>query len=174
MAAIFTPKRLNRIAQFAHTDIARLKEGISLQADSGLTIDELIRKAAADRWKLANQHRRDAAKLYSGSPRKFRSAISRYYYSMYHAMRSCVFISYEGDDHQEHSELPLNIPKDFDPGVDWQNKLKNARLSRNRADYEAYPKTEKAWESTAIIIKKDADVLLQTALNYLRGKGCTL
>jgi hypothetical protein len=90
---------------------------------------------------------------------------------MYHAMRSCVFIFHDGDDHQEHSVLPLHIPQDFDSGVDWQNKLKNARLARNKADYEPYPKSDRAWQKTAATIKNDADLLLTASRNYLKSKG---
>jgi len=68
---------------------------------------------------------------------------------MYHALRACAFLFHEGDDYQEHSKLPLQIPKDFDVGIDWQNKLKKARLARNKADYEAYPKSDRAWETIA-------------------------
>jgi hypothetical protein len=93
---------------------------------------------------------------------------------MYHAMRACVFISNEGDEHQEHSKLPLHVPVDFDIGVDWQNKLKDARLSRNRADYEAYPKTDLAWRKTAEALRRDADLLIVASNKYLKAKGCQL
>ena len=89
-------------------------------------------------------------------------------------MRACAFICHEGDDYEEHSKLPLNIPPDFDTAVDWQNKLKDARLARNNADYEAYPKSDRAWQKTAEVIKSDADLLLTTSRNYLKTKGCTL
>lgn len=100
--------------------------------------------------------------------------MSRYYYCLYHATRACAFIYHKGDDFEEHSVLPLNLPKDFDPGTNWQNKLKNARLLRNRADYEAYPKSDRAWRRHAGIIKIDGDELLSKAKIYLTGKGCTL
>jgi hypothetical protein len=90
-------------------------------------------------------------------------------------MRACVFISHEGDDHQEHTKLPLNIPKDFDPGgMNWQTKLKEARLTRNKADYDAYPKSDGAWHKAALAIKLDADSLLIVARRYLKSKGCNL
>ena len=118
--------------------------------------------------------RKQANKLLSSSPPQYRSAVSRYYYCMYHAMRACAFIYHKGDDFEEHRVLPLKLPKDFDPGTNWQNMLKNARLLRNRADYDAYPKSDKAWRRHAVIIKIDADELLSKAKVFLTGKGCTL
>ena len=108
-------------------------------------------------------------------PALYRSAISRYYYAMYHAMRACVFISNSGDEHEEHSRLPLQVPSNFDPaGRDWQAKLKSARLDRNRADYEPYPKENNAWRKTALALQSDASELLKVARHYLRSKGCAL
>ena len=167
-------KRLIRLAEATNVEINYWKEGVSLQKDSGRTIRELISKAAADRWHFAYEHRHDANKLLRSKPPLYRSAISRYYYSMYHAIRACVFVSHGGDDHQEHRELPLYIPRDFPPEPNWQNMLRNARVLRNRADYEPYPKSNKAWRLHAFRLKKNADLLLSTTRTFLQNKGCTL
>ena len=109
-------KRLIRLAEATNAQINHWKEGVSLQKDSGRTIPELISKAAADRWHFAYEHRHDANKLLNSKPPLYRSAVSRYYYSMYHAMRACVFVSHQGDDHEQHSELPkykLSFPSDL-------------------------------------------------------------
>ena len=171
MPRVLPHDRLNRLAKSTNEQIKYWKEGVSLQNDSGQTISQLMSTAAADRWHFAYEHRHNANKLLRSKPPLYRSAISRYYYSMYHAMRACVFVSHEGDDHQEHRELPLHIPDDFPPGPNWQNMLRNARVLRNRADYEPYPKSNIAWKQDALDLKKEADLFLSTTRTYLQNKG---
>ena len=171
MPQVLRDDRLNRLIRATNEQINYWKEGVSLQKDSGRTIPELISKAAADRWYFAYEHRHDANKLLKSIPPLYRNAISRYYYSMYHAMRACVFVFHGGDDYQEHSKLPSHIPKDFPPGTPWSNMLKDARDLRNRADYEPYPKSNMAWKSDALNLKKNADLFLFTARTYLQSKG---
>lgn len=166
--------RLNRLARATDEQIKYWQEGVSVQSDSGQTISELISKAAADRWHLAYEHRHNANKLLKSKPPLYRSATSRYYYAMYHAMRACIFVFHKGDDYQEHSKLQSHIPNDFPPGPNWQNILKDARDLRNRADYEPYPKSNIAWRQCALSLKNDADLFLATTRTYLQDKGCTL
>ena len=82
-------------------------------------------------------------------------------------MRACAYIFHEGDDHKEHSELPKHVPTDFATPGPWSTKLKDARLLRNNADYDVYPKSDNAWRKPALAIKTDADSLLKTAKQYL-------
>ena len=171
MPKILPNNRLNRLAEATNAQINYWKESVSLQNESGQAIPELISKAAADRWHFAYEHRHNANKLLKSRPPLYRSAISRYYYSMYHAMRACVFVSHGGDDYQEHGKLPLHIPDDFPSGANWQNMLRNARVLRNRADYEPYPKSNIAWKQDALDLKKDADLLLSISRTYLQNKG---
>lgn len=174
MPKILPNNRLIRLVEGTSEQINYWKEGVSLQKDSGRTIPELINRAAADRWYFAYEHRHNANKLLKSKPPLYRSAISRYYYSMYHAMRACVFVFHGGDDYQEHGKLPLHIPSDFPSEANWQNMLRNARVLRNRADYEPYPKSNVAWKQDALDLKKDADLLLSQARTYLENKGCIL
>ena len=174
MPQILPNNRLNRLVRATNEQINYWQEGASLQNDSGQTISQLISNAAADRWRFAYEHRHNANKLLKSKPPLYRSAISRYYYSMYHAMRACVFVFHGGDDHQEHGKLPLHIPGDFPPGPNWQNMLRIARVLRNRADYEPYPKSNIAWKQDAFDLKTDADLFLSTARAYLQSKGCIL
>jgi uncharacterized protein (UPF0332 family) len=175
MPKVFPAKRRLRVSLATTEVIGFWNEGVSLAKDSGQSVVQLLQKVAADRWSFAAIQYRHASTLMNQSAPLYRSAISRYYYAMYHAMRACVFLACPGDDHQKHSELPLNVPKDFDPkGANWQGKLKDARLARNRADYEPYPKANTAWRSTALATKSDAKDLLKTSRIYLRKKGCSL
>lgn len=174
MTQVLSNNRLNRLATAANKQIKDWKEGVSLQNDSGQTIIQLTIKSATDRWRFAYEHRHNANKLLKSKPPLYRSAISRYYYSMYHAMRACAFVFHQGDDHEEHKKLPMHIPDDFPPGPNWQNMLRNARELRNRADYEPYPKSNMMWRHDAFYLKTDADLFLSTSRAYLKNKGCIL
>lgn len=174
MPRVLPDVRLIFVSKALNSDFQKWKEGISLNGDSGKTIAELAQIVARDRWKLAREHRRHAVRLFQLVRPPFRSVISRYYYSMYHAMRACAYLFHEGDDFEEHSKLPSNIPSDFPSQPAWQNKLKNARLMRNRADYDPYPTSERAWLAQANSIKTDAEQLLRETKTYLIGKGCSL
>ena len=174
MPNVLPNDRLNRLVKSKQQQIKDWKEGVSLQFDSGQTISQLINNAAADRWWFAYENRHNANKLLKSKPPLYRSAISRYYYAMYHAMRACVFINHQGDDFEQHSLLPQYVPNGFPPGHNWQNMLKDARDLRNRADYEPYPKSNTSWRPDALQLKKDADLFLFETRTYLRSKGCRL
>lgn len=152
--------------------IAAWKEGVSLYTETGEPIDALLLGVAAARLRLARQHHRAGLEL-SAMPRpRYRDAVSRYYYSMYHALRSAAYVYHMGDDHESHTELPKHIPGDFPGGGDWANKLKSARETRNRADYDPYPSNDGAWKQEAGDLRSDADNLLVAVRSYLRSKGC--
>jgi uncharacterized protein (UPF0332 family) len=164
--------RLKRIGEAHASLLENWREGVSLTSDSGLTIEALKLGVASARWKLAAEYRRDAKKLLKLSRPPFRSVISRFYYAMYHSMRAVCYVFHDGDDHQSHSNLPLHIPDDFPDAAIWRNTFKNARLTRNAADYDPYPKSGKIWQRQAEAIRTDAEALLAETRNYLRSKGC--
>lgn len=164
--------RLIRVGKAERKLIANWDEGVSLQSDSGLTIAELTNLVATDRWHLADRHHRAANRLLSLPRPPYRTAISRLYYAMYHAMRAAAFIFHNGDDHEAHKSLPQNVPDDFPDKDFWANALKTARLVRNSADYDPYPKHARPWAKKAQIIKTDAKGLVRLARDYLRSKGC--
>jgi len=166
--------RLIHISKATKLEISNWKEGVSIENDSKLSISELVCFIASDRWQLASDHKGQADLLLQEELRLYRSAISRYYYAMYHAMRACIYIFHGGDDYQEHAKLSQYIPSDFSTSKDWQTVLKDARLTRNRADYDPYPKLNRSWKADAINIKKEADELLIVTRRYLRSKGCKL
>jgi hypothetical protein len=93
---------------------------------------------------------------------------------MYHAFRATVFFVHGGDDHEEHSKLPSGIPPDFPGRANWENDLKNARLDRNRADYDPYPKNDLMFKPTATQLIKKAEDLLPIVRSYLKTKGCDI
>lgn len=110
--------------------------GVRLEERTGKTLDELRERAAADRLSLALDLRRRGDRLVAARPAQYRDAVSRYYYAMYHAMRATVFFVEGGDDHQEHKVLPSKTPADLVDSALWQNALKDARTTRNAADYD--------------------------------------
>jgi uncharacterized protein (UPF0332 family) len=176
MPPILPRDRLLRVSSSKSDAIKAWKEGVSLSQDSARTLPDLLRIVAVDRLRLGLEHRRQANRLMSLTRPLYRSAVSRYYYAMYHSMRACAYICHGGDDYEKHALLPEHIPPNFDPDptVNWQNRLKDARTVRNSADYDPYPKADSAWKKKAIALKKETDVLLALAQTYLRSKGCIL
>lgn len=166
--------RLIRVSKALKADLEMWREGVSLERDSGKAIGDLLKLVAQDRWRLAREQRRHANVMLRSPRPPYRSAISRYYYTMYHSMRACSYIFHEGDDHEEHAKLPANIPGDFPNKGAWQNRLKDARLLRNRADYDPYPTADRAWQGSAKKMRVEAAEMLSVAKVYLVGKGCTL
>lgn len=176
MSKNLSNKRLIDVSKANKNLISNWKVGVLIESELGHPISQLAYLVAADRWYLAYEHKRHANKLLKLKPALYRSAISRYYYAMYHAMRACSYVFHGGDDYEQHKELPSHIPSDFPPtpSTNWQNALKNARETRNRADYDPYPKSDKAWKIDAMNLKADADKLLLVSRAYLQTKGCTL
>src|SRR5947207_2292316 len=103
-------RRLIRVGKATAAQIEQWKEGVSLERDAGRDVDALRRVVAAARWQLAYGMRRDANAQMRRSPPLLRSAISRYYYAMYHALRAATYVAHEGDDHEAHAALPKNVP----------------------------------------------------------------
>jgi hypothetical protein len=93
---------------------------------------------------------------------------------MYHAARAVVYFVNAGDDHEAHTDLPKHIPKDFPDRDRWENEIKSARLERNRADYDPYPKADSAYAKAARATLKSAEEFLPIARRYLVKKGCNL
>lgn len=172
--AKFSSTRLIRVGKASASDISRWKEGVSLERDSKKEIHALCLQVAADRLRLAIELRRSGNICIRSKSKLFRDAISRYYYSMYHALRAVAFIHHAGDDHEAHSVLPTKIPQDLANAGKWANLLKSAREHRNRADYDPYPRGRASWSAIALDIKQDVDALLPEVKAYLISKGCSL
>ncbi len=151
-----------------------LKSGASLEKRTGYEIDALVEKATADRLDLSERLRRAAKAATMGNQRSFRSATSRAYYSMYHALRATAYFVHKGDDHEEHQKLPSGIPNDFPNRQGWENDLKNARYERNRADYDPYPKNDIIFAPIATQLIHKAEDLFPIVRSYLKKKGCAL
>jgi hypothetical protein len=93
---------------------------------------------------------------------------------MYHAARSVAFVAHGGDDFEAHDKLPGHLPPDFADRARWENRLKAARLDRDRADYEPYPKRDASFRAAAIDTLRAAENLIDECRSYLRSEGCAV
>jgi uncharacterized protein (UPF0332 family) len=172
MSRFADPQILHRVASADAKQLANWKEGVSLESRSSKQIDDLRQRATADRVDMAVAFRRRAAILLNQHPPMCRDAISRYYYSVYHAFRAVVFFNSNGDDHNGHSDLQKQVPTDFPQADIWKNNLKIARELRNEADYDLYPKSDSAWIRNAEQVREIADLAIPEVRRYLRSKEC--
>jgi uncharacterized protein (UPF0332 family) len=165
-------RRLLRVSKSGKRDLKAYKEGVHLEAASSRTIDDLRAQACADRIRLAERIIDDADRAMQARPPMRRAAVGRYYYAMYHAIRAVVFFKTPGDDFEQHSELPAHLPGDFPDVEMWKNELKDARLTRNEADYDPYPEADGDFKDAAVKLKAKAADLISVARSYLHSKGC--
>lgn len=145
--------------------------GAHLVGRTGYEIKQLRVKAAVDRLRLAQLFLKDAKGLYASGGNLKRTVVSRAYYSMYHALRAATFIDFGGDDHEQHTVLPQKVPIDFPDCPRWRNALKNARLERNRADYDPYPRKDEQFDQPAKTLIADATELIALTRQYIRTKS---
>ena len=153
-------------------DLDRFDQGMVLQEAFRCSIRELRLRVVKDRIGLAMHCLTAAKRALKNRPVSYRLIIGRSYYAMYHAARAVAFLSHGGDDHEAHDKLPGQLPNDFADRANWENVLKNARLDRNRADYDPYPKKDAAFRQTAFETCSAALDLIQECRSYLRSKGC--
>lgn len=150
------------------------KLGVVLAKRSGLTVEQLTENAVKDRLAFAERTLKTAKSLSRSFKSQYRLSIARSYYAFYHTARALVFYAEGGDDHEAHSKVADKIPSDFPDRATWQNRLKTARLDRNRADYEPYPFNERDFKKTAEITLQHSEQFLEVAKRYLKAKGCEL
>lgn len=165
-------KALLRVSKADKKTLGFYAEGVYISTQTGRPFHDLQQQVCADRLRLAKEFLATADKMVNARPPHFRSAVSRYYYSMYHAARALVYFAYGGDDYEAHSTLPTKLPDDFTNTALWQNALKDARGHRNEADYDPYPSEPRSWRPTAIDLGAKAPDLLSLVVQYLKQKGC--
>jgi len=95
-----------------------------------------------------------------------RDAVSRAYYAVYHAARAVAFLN-PGDDYEHHDKVANGLPLDL-PDVElWRNKIKDARLKRNEADYEPFMNSNPSFRLASAAITKTATEFLAVCSTYL-------
>jgi hypothetical protein len=132
-------------------------------------VAQLVLRAARGRFVLATAHLRagdECLALDLG-----RSAVSRYYYAMYHTARAITFGHHQGDDYQSHANLPDHLPGDLADTATRRNELLDARLLRNQADYDPFPDTEALWVPDAQGLSVVAPAFVQECELYAQQKG---
>lgn len=165
--ALTTKNRL-RVSQGEKRDFERWAEGRYLESRAGRTIEDLRAVAVNDRLGLAAEHLREGKHALLADRSDGRAAVSRFYYAMYHALRAVCLLHHGGDDYQEHQVLPKHLPADLPDADTWSENLIRARLSRNRADYDVYPKSRDHWLREARSIEEMAEGVLNVARKYVR------
>jgi uncharacterized protein (UPF0332 family) len=163
---------LLRISKADKKTLGIFAEGIYLGSYSSNRLSDLQQESCVGRLELAKHFLLAGDRSIRARPADYRTAISRYYYSMYHGVRSVVFFAFGGDDHESHSTLSKHLPNDFTDSAQWQNALKDARSYRNEADYEPYPSDRRVWRASAAHLSAQAPTLLRLCEEYLKKKGC--
>ncbi|MFM0244280.1 HEPN domain-containing protein [Paraburkholderia sediminicola] len=166
-----SPEDLLFVSKSPKDRLDYLAAGASLVERTGYDVRQLRIKAALDRLHLAGLFLKDAKTLSAAGTSLNRTVVSRAYYAMYHSLRAATFLSYGGDDHEQHTVLPSKVPTDFPDHAIWQNALKNARLERNRADYDPYPRHDRQFEQTAQSLVSEASKLIALTRAYIRSKS---
>ena len=166
-----TEKDLQFVTKRSKHELSHMAAGASLADRTGYSVKQLTAKAVGDRLGLARSILKNAELILTQPQPSFRTTVSRAYYSMYHTARALALFATGGDDYQEHSKLPASIPTDFPSRQYWENELKRARLERNRADYDPYPKNDDRFEAVANDLVTRAKALLPLTRQYLRSKG---
>jgi uncharacterized protein (UPF0332 family) len=132
-------------------------------------IIQLIQQATSDRLALAGEHLRAGDQLIFAL--QFRSAISRYYYAMYHAARSVVYAETRGDDYEKHHVVVRHLPHHMPDLATREQQLLSARLLRNEADYDVYPFSISEWEDDARMLSITASDFVQACEEFALTKG---
>ena len=162
MARRKTTDHLSALATIKKRDLDCLKRGVLLEQVFACSISELQVRVVRDRFGLAKHCLATAKRAISARPTSYRLAVGRSYYAMYHAVRSVAFFVHGGDDFEAHDKLPGHLPNDFSDRAAWENRLKSARLDRNRADYEPYPKRDVAFRPAAVDGFRTAQILVRS------------
>lgn len=169
--ATITDGELLLVSKATQEKLRDFSQGVQLFSRSGKSIKELQARVAKDRLRLANIHLNQALAASKVASPLHRTTISRAYYAMYHAARAATYLSFGGDDHEQHSVLPTKLPTDFPECDEWKNRLKEARLERNRADYDPYPGGDAEFKDSATRLVREARSFIKATRTYLLSKS---
>lgn len=168
---ILTDSELLLISKSYEEKLRNFSDGALLARRARKTIKQLQIRVAKDRLTLAKLHLKDAVAASKCLPSMNRAVVSRAYYALYHAARAASYLSLGGDDYEQHSVLPTKFPGDFPNADHWKNRLKEARLERNRADYDPYPGGDADFAATAVRIVGEAKQFIKLSQQYLKLKS---
>ncbi|WP_169746596.1 HEPN domain-containing protein [Demequina maris] len=133
-----------------------------------MPIAQMTSRVCLDRLELSAAHLVVADQLLRDQ--RYRVAIGRYYYAMYHTARSAAFAFYRGDDHEKHSVLPQKLPGELPDREALVQDLQYARLLRNDADYDPYPTSDLVWEQDARAVAASASRFCAAVEDFVLGQ----
>jgi hypothetical protein len=174
MALTAVEKELLLIQKFKKNQINLLENGVRLVGVAGKPIEDLLREVSSARFKLAKRFLRSSTYLMSHKPVLHRDVVSRAYYAIYHSARAVSFLTHPGDDYEPHDKVASGLPGDMPDVETWRNKIKDARLKRNEADYEPFMSSDPTFRIASHATNELAVEFLGVCSIYLKGKGCRL
>lgn len=160
---------LLRIAKATREEHDQWNLGAHIREQLQIGLDQARHQAVVDRLELASRFFAAANAAFGEG--RYRDATGRAYYAAYHALRAATFKATGGDDHEKHSDLPNHLPEDLPDPAASKNGLTTARLARNRADYDPYPKNDSAWRLAADETMAFAKTAIRDARRYVRDGG---
>ena len=164
-------QELLKLQKLNRHQINLLQNGVRPVGVSGKQIDDLLREASAARFQLARWFLR--------APNNSRRTSPFSIGTRYRGLTTLSIMrpeqlrsSHPGDDYERHDKVANGLPLDL-PDVElWRNKIKDARLKRNEADYEPFMNSNPSFRLASAAITKAATEFLAVCSTYLRGKGC--
>lgn len=166
-----TDAELLHFSKSEQVTLDNYNSGVIFARRAKKTINRIKFQVAKDRLTLAKIHLKDAVAISKCSPSMNRAVVSRAYYALYHAARAASYISLGGDDYEQHTKLPTKFPDDFPNVAYWKNTLKDARLERNRADYDPYPRGDIDFASSAVNFIAEARKFIGLTQQYIKSKS---
>ncbi|MGO9791748.1 MAG: HEPN domain-containing protein [Solirubrobacteraceae bacterium] len=157
---------LLRVAKATREQHDQWNLGAHIREQLQVDLDQARHQAVVDRLALASLFLTGARAAFASE--RYRDATSRAYYAAYHALRAATFKATGGDDHEKHSDLPNHLPEDLPDPPGSKNGLTTARLARNGADYDPYPKSDSAWKADAEETLAFAQAAIRDARRYVR------
>jgi uncharacterized protein (UPF0332 family) len=174
MALTVVENELLKLQKFNKNQINLLQNGVRLVGVAGRPIEDLLRDASSARFKLAKSFLRSSNRLISHKPALHRDVVSRAYYAIYHSARAVSFLTHPGDDYEHHDKVASGLPSDLSNVEVWRNKIKDARLKRNEADYEPFLSSDPTFRKASLATNKLAVEFVGVCAIYLKGKGCRI
>ncbi|MBR0969608.1 HEPN domain-containing protein [Bradyrhizobium japonicum] len=165
---------LFKLQKFKKNQINHMQNGVRLAGLAGVPLEDLLRQASSARLKLAKRFLRSSRHLMSHRPVLYRDVVSRAYYSIYHSARAVSFLSHPGDDYEEHDKVATGLPPDLPDVEVWRNKIKDARLKRNEADYEPFMVSDPQFKRASATVLSTANDFIVVCSTYLRSEGCNV
>lgn len=153
-----------------HREVKRVL--ISFGAPDTSLLDDAVFAQARAWFRLGKKHLRIARLLMRVAPKNWRSVVSRAYYASYNASKAVRYlvngsVRLDGEDHKHVGDLP----DDFPERDSWSAFLTDLRDARNMSDYDPWPETYRQLPKRPSELLDGARAFVQSAADYLKGRG---